>query len=166
MTQRHPVSVGLIGAGRIGSSHAAIVTHRLTNATLAAIADPAPGAAAKLADSLQCPLAYTDVDQMLANPDIDAVIIASPARFHTHLVLAALKAGKAVFCEKPMALTLAEADQAIAAAKQANLPLPVGFNRRWDQAFAEGHAAISAGKVGSPQLLHSHRQPRFGDELA
>ena len=155
MSANKPVAVALIGAGRIGTSHAEIVANRLTNATLAAVADPAPGAAAKLADKLACPLAYTDVDEMLANPDIEAVIIASPARFHTNLAVAAAQAGKAVFCEKPMALTLEDADRAIAAAREAGVPLQVGFNRRWDQAFAEGHAAIQAGKVGTPQLLRS-----------
>ncbi|MBI3144134.1 MAG: Gfo/Idh/MocA family oxidoreductase [Pseudogulbenkiania sp.] len=155
MSANKPVAVALIGAGRIGTSHAEIVANRLTNATLAAVADPAPGAAARLADRLACPLAYTDVDEMLANPDIEAVIIASPARFHTNLAVAAAQAGKAVFCEKPMALTLEDADRAIAAAREAGVPLQVGFNRRWDQAFAEGHAAIAAGKIGTPQLLRS-----------
>lgn len=155
MSAFKPVSVGLIGAGRIGSSHAEIVARRLTNATLAAVADPVPGAAAKLADKLGCPLAYTDVAELIANPDIEAVIIATPARFHTNLAVEAAKAGKAVFCEKPMALTLEDADRAIAAAHEAGVPLQVGFNRRWDQAFAEGYAAIQAGKVGTPQLLRS-----------
>lgn len=155
MTPFKPVSVGLIGAGRIGSFHAETVARRLTNATLVAIADPAPGAAAKLADKLDCPLAYSDVAEMIANPEIEAVIIASPARFHTNLAVEAANAGKAVFCEKPMALTLADADRAIEAAKRAGVPLQVGFNRRWDRAFAEGHAAILAGKVGTPQLLRS-----------
>lgn len=155
MNSKKPVAAALIGAGRIGSSHANIVANRLTNATLAAIADPAPGAAAKLADQLGCPLAYTDVDALLANPDIEAVIIASPARFHTNLAVAAAQAGKAVFCEKPMALTLADADRAIAAAQAAGVPLQVGFNRRWDRAFADGYSAIRAGKIGTPQLLRS-----------
>lgn len=155
MSSTKPVAVALIGAGRIGASHAEIVARRLKNATLAAIADPAPGAAAKLADKLECPLAYTDVDELLANPDIEAVIIATPARFHTNLAVAAARAGKAVFCEKPMALTLADAELAMAAAREAGVPLQVGFNRRWDRAFAEGKAAIEAGKVGTPQLLRS-----------
>ncbi|SCK22795.1 Gfo/Idh/MocA family oxidoreductase [Vogesella sp. LIG4] len=155
MNSKKPVAAALIGAGRIGSSHANIVANRLTNATLAAIADPAPGAAARLADKLACPLAYTEVDELLANPDIDAVIIASPARFHTNLAVAAAEAGKAVFCEKPMALTLADADRAIAAAQAAGVPLQVGFNRRWDRAFADAHRAIRAGRIGTPQLLRS-----------
>lgn len=150
-----PVKTALIGAGRIGSFHAETVARRLVNAELAAIADPVDGVAARLADQLGCPLATTDYHEVLSNPEIEAVIIATPARFHAGIVEAAANAGKAVFCEKPMALTLEEADRAIAAARKANVPLQVGFNRRWDQAFAEGRQAVDTGKVGTPQLLRS-----------
>ena len=155
MSRTKPVNVGLIGAGRIGSFHAESVARRLVDANLIAIADPVPGAAEKLAEKLGATQAVTDVSALLANPDVDAVIIATPARFHTSVVVEAAAAGKAVFCEKPMALTLEEADRAIAAAKNAGVPLQVGFNRRWDQAFSEGRAAIDGGKVGTPQLIRS-----------
>ncbi|MDH2433065.1 Gfo/Idh/MocA family oxidoreductase [Pokkaliibacter sp. MBI-7] len=155
MSSNKPVNIALIGAGRIGSFHAESVARRLVDATLAAVADPMAAAAEKLAASLDCPLATSDIDAVLANADIDAVIIAAPARFHAGLVEKAALAGKAVFCEKPMALTLEEADRAIAAARTAGVPLQVGFNRRWDQAFHEGKAAIEQGKIGTPQLMRS-----------
>jgi myo-inositol 2-dehydrogenase / D-chiro-inositol 1-dehydrogenase len=85
-------------------------------ARLAGVADPAPGAAERLAASLGTPLATTDPAELLADPAVEAVVIAAPARFHADLVEAAAGAGKAVFCEKPMALTLADADRAIPAA--------------------------------------------------
>ncbi|MHC2301334.1 Gfo/Idh/MocA family oxidoreductase [Rhizobium mongolense] len=155
MAKVKTVNVGLIGAGRIGSFHGESVAKRLVDAELVAIADPAPGAAAKLADKLGVDASYTDVAAMLAQPGLDAVIIATPARFHTNVLVQAAEAGKAIFCEKPMALTLEDADRGIAAAKAAGVPLQVGFNRRWDQAFSEGRAAIDAGKVGAPQLIRS-----------
>ncbi|MDL2403544.1 Gfo/Idh/MocA family oxidoreductase [Rhizobium mayense] len=155
MAKVKTVNVGLIGAGRIGSFHGESVAKRLVHAELVAIADPAPGAAAKLADKLGVDASYTDVAEMLAHPGLDAVVIATPARFHTNVLVQAAEAGKAVFCEKPMALTLEDADRGIAAAKAAGVPLQVGFNRRWDQAFSEGRAAIDAGKVGAPQLIRS-----------
>ncbi len=137
MTKVKTVNVGLIGAGRIGSFHGESVAKRLVDAELIAIADPAPGAAAKLAERLGADASYTDVAEMLSHPGLDAVIIATPARFHTNILVQAAEAGKAIFCEKPMALTLEDADRGIAAAKAAGVPLQVGFNRRWDQAFAE-----------------------------
>ncbi|MCZ7910933.1 Gfo/Idh/MocA family oxidoreductase [Agrobacterium leguminum] len=155
MPKIKPVNVGLIGAGRIGSFHGETVARRLVDAELVAIADPAPGAAAGLVEKLGVDAAYTDIAALLAHPGLDAVIIATPARFHTNVLVQTAEAGKAIFCEKPMALTLEDADRAIAAARSAGVPLQVGFNRRWDQAFAEGRAAIDAGKVGAPQLIRS-----------
>ena len=83
------------------------------------------------------------------------MLITAPARSHTDLVVAAAAAGKHVFCEKPMAVTLADADRAIAAAEQAGVVLQVGFNRRFAPAFAAARAAIDAGRIGTPQLLRS-----------
>ena len=155
MTKVKTVNVGLIGAGRIGSFHGESVARRLVDAELVAVADPAAGAAAKLAEALGADASYTDVAEMLSHPGLDAVIIATPARFHTNILVQAAEAGKAIFCEKPMALTLEDADRGIAAAKAAGVPLQVGFNRRWDQAFFEGRAAIDAGKIGAVQLIRS-----------
>lgn len=155
MPKNKPANFGLIGAGRIGSFHAETITRRLVDTDLVAIADPAPGAAQNLATKLGVDHAYTQVGDLLATPGLDAVIIATPARFHTNILVQVAEAGKAIFCEKPMALTLEDADRAIAAARSASVPLQVGFNRRWDPAFAEAHTAIEAGKVGRPQLLRS-----------
>jgi myo-inositol 2-dehydrogenase/D-chiro-inositol 1-dehydrogenase len=158
-------SVGLIGAGRMGAFHAETLARRLPSARLAAIADPAPGAAQQLADRLGGgPRAVTDPGELLADPAIDAVVIVTPARTHAELVEAAARAGKAVYCEKPMARTLAEADRAIDAARQAGVPLQVGFNRRYDTGFRAAHDQIAAGRIGPPQLLRSlTRDPKLAD---
>ena len=158
-----PVSVGLIGAGRMGSFHAETLARRLPRVRLAAVADPVPGAAQQLADRLGG-RALTDPDELLADPAVDAVVIVTPARTHAGLVEAAARAGKAVYCEKPMALTLAEADRAIAAADQAGVPLQVGFNRRYDAGFRAAHDRITGGAIGAPQLLRSlTRDPKLAD---
>ena len=75
---------------------------------LGALADPVEGAAARLATELHVPAAYTDIAELLADPEIDAVVITAPARFHAGLVEQAAAAGKAVFCEKPAGMTLEE----------------------------------------------------------
>ena len=159
-----PVAVGLLGTGRMGSFHAETLARRLPGARLAAVADPAPGAAQQLADRLGCPQALTDPGQLLADPAVDAVVIATPARTHAGRVEAAARAGKAVYCEKPMALTLADADRAIAAAREAGVPLQVGFNRRYDAGFRAAHDKIAAGDIGTPQVLRSlTRDPKLAD---
>jgi myo-inositol 2-dehydrogenase / D-chiro-inositol 1-dehydrogenase len=149
------LGVGLIGAGAIGAFHGETLAHRVPGARLAAVADPAPGAAERLAGLLGVPHATTDPAELLADPALEAVVIAAPARFHADLVVAAAGAGKAVFCEKPMALTLADADRAIAAAEAAGVALQVGFNRRFDSSFRAAHDLVVAGRLGTPQLLRS-----------
>lgn len=164
MSLKNSVRVGLIGAGRMGSFHGETVAQRIPGATLIAVADPVPGAAEKLAAKLGAQKSYTDPQAMLNDPDIDAVVIASPARTHAELVVAAAKAGKGVFCEKPMAVTLEEADKAINAAEEAGVTLQVGFNRRFVSGFTAAYEEIKAGKIGVPQLLRSTtRDPDLGD---
>jgi len=164
MSLKNIVRVGLIGAGRMGSFHGETVAQRIPGATLIAVADPVPGAAEKLAAKLGAQKSYTDPQAMLNDPDIDAVVIASPARTHAELIVAAAKAGKGVFCEKPMAVTLEEADKAINAAEEAGVTLQVGFNRRFVSGFTAAYEEIKAGKIGVPQLLRSTtRDPGLGD---
>ncbi|MFF4525118.1 Gfo/Idh/MocA family oxidoreductase [Streptomyces bluensis] len=164
MTTHQPLAVGLIGAGRMGSFHAETLAHRLPGVRLAALADPAPGAAQRLGDRLGCSTTYTEIGDLFADPRVDAVVIATPARTHAGLVEAAARAGKAVYCEKPMAVTLAEADRAIAAAREAGVVLQVGFNRRYDTGFRAAHDKIAAGVIGTPQLLRSlTRDPKLHD---
>ena len=155
MSTPKTLNMALIGAGRIGSYHAESIARRIPNANLVAVADPSPGAAKRLADALDCETAHTDPAALWSDPNVGAVLIATPARFHTPLAEAAAQAGKHVFCEKPMALSIAEADRVIAAAKDNAVELQVGFNRRWDRAFAEGRAAHDAGKIGTPQQLRA-----------
>jgi myo-inositol 2-dehydrogenase/D-chiro-inositol 1-dehydrogenase len=149
------VRLALIGSGRMGSFHGATVSRRLPGAQLVAVADPAPGAAERLAAALGAQRACTDPAEVLADVDVDAVVIAAPARFHADLVVAAAGAGKGVFCEKPMALTLADADRAIDAARSAGVVLQVGFNRRFAPDWAAARELLDAGRLGTPRLLRS-----------
>ena len=159
-----PVHVGLIGAGRMGSFHAENLAWRVPGAILAAVADPQPGAADALTNKLGVAKAYSDLHALLQDPEIEAVAIAAPARTHAEWVIAAAEAGKHVFCEKPMAVTLEEADRAIAAAKAAGVVLQVGFNRRFDSGFAAAIAAVKAGENGTTQLSRSlTRDPGLHD---
>jgi myo-inositol 2-dehydrogenase/D-chiro-inositol 1-dehydrogenase len=150
----NPVRVALIGAGRIGSSHATLLARRVPGARLVAVADPRPGAAQLIADDLGCrPL--TDPAALFADPDVEAVVITASSEAHADLVVAAATAGKAVFCEKPMGLTLEEIDRGIAAAGASGVPLQVGFNRRFSSDFAAGRDLVAGGQIGTPQLMRS-----------
>jgi myo-inositol 2-dehydrogenase/D-chiro-inositol 1-dehydrogenase len=158
-----PLRFGLIGTGWIGRFHAETLATRLPNATLVAVADPNVEAA----QSIGAPRAYSDPLELITDPLVQAVAISSPASTHADLVVAAARAGKHVFCEKPMALTLDDADRAIQAADDAGVALQVGFNRRFEPDFIAAHDAIVAGSIGTPQMLRSlTRDPGISAEVA
>lgn len=153
-TPAERVRIGLIGAGRIGTSHAELIDLRVPGAELVGVADAVPDAAQRLA-ARRGVRAYDSADELIDDPTIDAVVIAATTEAHADLVVAAATTGLGVFCEKPMALTLADADRAIDAADAADVPLQVGFNRRFAADFRAAHAAVAAGRIGTPHLLRS-----------
>jgi myo-inositol 2-dehydrogenase / D-chiro-inositol 1-dehydrogenase len=159
-----PVRVGLLGSGGIGAFHGESIARRIAGTELAAVADPAPGAADWLAAALGCGRAMTEPEDLISDPAVEAVVIAAPPAVHADLVEAAAEAGKAIFCEKPMALILPDADRAIEAASAAGVPLQVGFNRRFASDFEAARDLISAGELGRPQLMRSlTRDPILDD---
>ena len=152
---RGPIGVALVGSGRMGSFHGETLAHRLSGVRLAAVADPAPGAAERLASELAAPSAYIDAAQAFDDPTVHAVVIAAPARFHADLIVAAAEAGKAVFCEKPAALSLPDLDRAIEAVRAAGVVFQVGFNRRFAADWVAARAMLDHGTLGAPRLLRS-----------
>ena len=154
MSHLPPLRFGLIGAGRIGAYHATTLARRLPEAELVVVADPAEGAARRLAGALGAE-ATADPQALIDDPRVEAVAITCASTAHADLVVAAAEAGKAVFVEKPMAMTLADADRAIAACRAAGVPLQVGFNRRFARDFAGARQVVADGGIGTPQLLRS-----------
>jgi len=149
------VRVALIGSGRMGSFHAESLTHRIPGVQLVAVADPAPGAAERMAATFGAASAYTDAAEVFADPRVDAVVIAAPARFHADLIIAAAQAGKAVFCEKPGALTSSDLDRVLETVKASGVVLQIGFNRRFAPDWAAARRLIDDGTLGTPRLLRS-----------
>jgi myo-inositol 2-dehydrogenase / D-chiro-inositol 1-dehydrogenase len=143
------VRVGIIGAGRIGQVHAATLAN-CADAQAEMIVDYFPDVARDVADKFGIPKSGSDYMEIMNNPDIDAVWICSPSPFHKEQILAACKAGKHIFCEKPLALELAEADEVIAAVDASGVKLMLAFQRRFDPNFAAAKQAIVDGAVGRP----------------
>ncbi len=146
--------IGLLGAGRIGQVHARTIVQRVTSAQLVAIADPMPGAAATLAARFGVTQVTTDCLDIIRDPNIDAVMICTPTTTHCEYIIAAAQHGKHIFCEKPIALTLAETDQALAAVAAAGVKLQIGFNRRFDANFMRVQQAVATGQIGDARMLH------------
>jgi myo-inositol 2-dehydrogenase/D-chiro-inositol 1-dehydrogenase len=149
------VRIGVIGVGRIGSMHAELLARRVPGASVAVVHDAFPDTARSVGGALGLPVAGS-VEEVLAAPEVDAVAICTSTDTHADLIVAAAAAGKAIFCEKPVSLDLAEVDRALAAVEAAGVPFQIGFNRRFDP----GHAAVAAAEVGEPHIVRiSSRDP-------
>jgi len=153
-----PVRIGVVGVGRIGAMHAEIIARKVDGAQLAAVADVHAPLAEAVA--LQFDVPAMTVEELIASPLVDAVAICTSTDTHTRLIELAAQHGKAIFCEKPISLDLAEVDRALAAVEVAGVPLMVGFNRRFDRAHQSVHDAVVTGEVGDVQLARiSSRDP-------
>ena len=156
--RERPITVAVIGVGRIGRLHAHVVARRVQGAQLGPVYDVHPPLAADVAAEFGVPHAGS-VEAILSS-DIDAVAICSSSGTHVDLMIAAAEAGKAIFCEKPISLELGEVDRGLDAVQRAGVPFQVGFNRRFDPAHASVAAAVAAGRVGEPHLVRiSSRDP-------
>lgn len=150
--------IGVIGAGRIGQVHArSVMGHPDT--TLVAVSDVFLESAQTLADEFGA-RATQDSAELFDTADIDAVIIASPTSTHIDLIDTAIDAGMPALCEKPIDLDIARVDGLRDKANQTSVPISLGFNRRFDPHFAQVHARVAAGDIGSlEQLLIISRDP-------
>lgn len=144
------IQTALIGAGRIGAVHARNIT-RSTDLSLKYISDPDEAAAQALAASTGATV--VDTDQIWDDSSVQGVVIASSTDTHAGLIEQAAKAGKAIFCEKPVDLNLERVDQCLATVKDRSVPLLVGFNRRFDPQFAALRERLQDGEIGSLELL-------------
>ena len=147
------VNFGLIGAGRIGRVHAESITYRIPQATISTVADLFLESAQTCAADFGIPRAVDDHRAILDDPTIDAVAICSATDTHTQFIIEAAEAGKHIFCEKPIALDLAEIDRALAAVDANNVKLQIGFNRRFDANFRAVQEAVARGDIGTPHTV-------------
>ena len=143
----------MLGAGRIGALHARNLAGNIDNAHLVVVMDADPDAAQKAAYGGAAVM--ESVQEVLEHPAVNAVLIASPTPLHAEQIKAAAGAGKAIFCEKPVALDLKSTQDALSAVQAATVPFQIGFNRRFDAGFREVARAIHAGELGRPEMFRS-----------
>ena len=148
------ITIGIIGAGRIGKIHAENIAYFMPNAKLVAIADlNMTPAIESWVRNLGVAKVLKDPAALIADKDIDAVLICSSTDTHADFVVKAAQAGKHIFCEKPVDLTVAKVRAALEAVKKANVKLQVGFNRRFDHNFKRVRELVESGAVGAPQIV-------------
>ena len=148
------VTVGIIGAGRIGKVHTTSICNIVKNATIKTIADPFMNEeTANWAKGMGVTHTTKDYKEILADPEIDAVLICSSTNTHSPISVEAIKAGKHVFCEKPIDHDVDKIKEVIEALKDSKVKYQVGFNRRFDHNFEAVKNAVAAGKIGEPHII-------------
>lgn len=144
------LNIGLLGCGRIGAVHAASIA-RLDGAQVTAVSDAVSAAAEALAARTGAQV--LDSADLIASADVDAVVIGTPTDTHYDLIHAAAKAGKAIFCEKPIDMSADRIRACIAAVEAAGVPFMTAFNRRFDPNFAHLQARLAAGDIGQAEIV-------------
>ena len=138
------VNVGIIGAGRIGKVHVESICTQVADAKVKMLADPFMNEQTeKWAKDMGVEAVTKDYKEILADPDIDAVLICSSTDTHSPISVEAIKAGKHVFCEKPIDHDVAKIKEVIDALKESNVKYQIGFNRRFDHNFEAVQKAVA-----------------------
>lgn len=147
------MKIGLIGAGRIGRMHGEIITYQVPRAKIHAVSDIATDGLQEWAATLGIKKVSNDFNEILNDPEVDAVLIASSTDTHADLIIAAAKAKKHIFCEKPIDFKVEKIKEALETVKQNRVKLQVGFNRRFDHNFARVRELVDEGKVGDIHIV-------------
>ena len=155
------IRFGLIGAGRMGRVFANTLAYSVAEADLVAVADPEAATLDEVSARYGIPTRYTDYHELLAQKDIEAVVVASPTGTHAEVITAAAQAGKQIFSEKPLSQDLKACDRALAAVKKAGVKLQMGFMRRYDAPYAAAKQKILEGIIGQPVMFKAtSRDPK------
>lgn len=162
----HPeLRIAVVGAGQMGADHITRITRRITGAQVAAVVEPdADRATAAAADAPGASI-RTNIEEALEHDDLDAVLIATPGKYHKPVLLPALQAGVAILCEKPLTPGSEEAWEILEAEQKLDRPhIQVGFMRRFDTDYQKLRALIQSGDAGELLALHcAHRNPTVPD---
>ena len=148
-----PIRFAVLGCGRIGRMHAEMLSRRIPGTSVSVVFDVVDAAASGVADDVGCRAAPSMADAV-SSDDVDAVAICTSTDTHVDAMIAAARAGKAIFCEKPISLSVSEVDRALAAVDAAGVKLQIGFNRRFDPSHKAVADAVAHGAVGDVHLVN------------
>ncbi|MGA4507772.1 Gfo/Idh/MocA family protein [Propionibacteriaceae bacterium G1746] len=159
------VRIGLIGAGGMGRAHVERITDELAGATVTAVADINLEAAKAVAEPLGAK-AYANGVELINDPNVDAILVATFGKVHEESLIPAIEAGKYVLCEKPLSTTADSCLRIMEAEQKAGKKLvTVGFMRRFDQGYRELKQLLESGELGYATLVHNrHRNPTVPEQ--
>ena len=156
------IKIAVIGTGRMGSVHTRNIARLIPEADLVAVCDIRLEVAQAVADELGIQRVVKDYHDLLDDPEIEAILIASSTDTHAFIMKDVAMAGKHIFCEKPLALELDKIDEALEVVEKAGVKLQVGFNRRFDKSFQKVREIVTSGEIGRPCILRiTNRDPDF-----
>ena len=147
------LKIGVIGSGRIGKVHIENISVRISSAEVVAIADPFIDEARIFAEKFGIMSVSADYKEIFSNTEVEAVLICSPTDTHFQYIIEAAKAGKHIFCEKPIDLSLDKIQTILDTVEKTGVKLMVGFNRRFDPNFSKVQQMVKNGKIGNPHIL-------------
>ncbi len=159
------LGIGVIGLGRLGSAYARYFTGRIAGATLVAVSDVDESLAASRATEYGVANWYGRYPDLLADKQVDGVVIVSPTSTHKEIVLEAAKRGLPIFCEKPLSIALPEAREMQRAVEQTGVFFQMGFMRRFDRGYVAAKRKIEAGAIGQPVVFKSSSRDPYRPSL-
>lgn len=159
------LNVGVIGLGRLGKVYAEHLSLRVPNANLIAVADKQDSLAESFAKEHNLPKWYMSHEELLSDKNINAVAVISPTSTHKDVVMDASKSGKAIFCEKPISLSLTDAEEMLDTVGKEGSFFQLGFQRRFDTGYIEAKKKLDDGVIGTPVLLKSTSRDPFRPSL-
>ena len=147
------LKIGVIGLGRIGRLHVENLQNLVPEAKVVAGAEVHIDGVRDWAEERQLPNLYKDYQDLLADPEVEAVVIATSTDTHAEIAIAAAEAGKQIFCEKPIDSDIDRIKEVLAAADKAGVLFQTGFNRRFDHNFKRVRDVVESGEIGDPHII-------------
>jgi inositol 2-dehydrogenase len=159
------LGLGVIGLGRLGSSYAKYLNGRIPGSKLVAVSDVNEEAAATLAAELGVSRKYSRYEDLIGDAEVEGVVIVSPTSTHQEIVAAAADKGKAIFCEKPLSISLAAAEEMQRTVEQTGVFFQMGFMRRFDKGYLAAKRKIEEGAIGKPVVFKSSSRDPYRPSL-
>jgi len=159
------LNVGVIGLGRLGRAYAQYFAYHIPDARLVAVADADPAALKSASEELGIDKSFQDYHDLLGVREVDAVAILTPTKLHRDVVIAAAQAGKTIFCEKPLSISLKESVEMMEVIEKTKVFFHMGFMRRYDPGYAAAKTKIDAGEIGTPVVIKCSSRDPFRPSL-
>ncbi|MBA2527549.1 MAG: inositol 2-dehydrogenase [Pyrinomonadaceae bacterium] len=159
------LGIGVIGLGRLGSAYAKYFTGRIAGATLVAVSDVIESTVTSVAAELGISKRYGRYQDLIADAEVEGVVVVSPTSTHKEIVLEAAKHGKAIFCEKPLSISLDTAHEMLRVIEQTGVFFQMGFMRRFDKGYVGAKRKLEDGVIGTPVVFKSSSRDPYRPSL-